>query len=284
MPAQVFMITLTSLYMYTRPTGEWTGPYLTRAAIRAIFWSEDYSLEQSPFHQVWSLSFQEISYLLMCLAMPLVPRSARAKWTFWATITAVMLSVSTLLTVCESVSFPFDGESYLGFPLLNLNWRRGVAGNIWKICLGATLRTTPWPTWVYRQGRLGGFLAIFLIAYVACFNKTVIDGTDRSDAVLGHNVVLFNPLVALLTSAVILTSIETNWFLEAAIFRFIAKISYSAYLWHFTLSHITHWPNDTLPAWGVLLFAIICAYVSTVCVEEPFLNWYKKRRSGGAKA
>ncbi|PWN24639.1 hypothetical protein BDZ90DRAFT_282278 [Jaminaea rosea] len=276
MPAQLFMIGTTSYYMYTHSSGEWTGPFLTRAAIRAIFWSEDYSLEQSPYHQVWSLSFQEVSYLLMCFAMPFVPRSARGKWSFWATATAVMLSVSTLLTVSESVRFPFDGETYLGFPLLNLNWRRGVAGNIWKICFGAFIRTFPWPTWLYKQGRLGGFLAIFMVASVAWFNDTFINGTDKRDAVLGHNVVLFNPLMAIVTAAVILTSIEGNWFTEAAIFKFVAKCSYSAYLWHFTLSHITHWPNDIITGYGVLLMAIVCAYVSTVCVEEPILNAFKK--------
>lgn len=279
LPAQICMVVITSVYMHLRDSEKWSSALLTRSAVRALFWSEDYSSWASPFHQVWSLSFQEWSYLLLCITMPLVPKNAQKKRLFWSTITIIFFAISLVLALFQSTSFPFAGETYLGFPLLSLHWRRSVLGNIWKICLGATIRTMSFPTWVYRQNRMSGALALGFVGYVWWFNLSHVRGGDTSDAALGPKFAFFNPVAAFLTCAIILTSLEGNWLLEADILRFVGRLSYAAYLWHFTLAHIEDWPWNWHEAMGVLLSAIIAAYCSTIFVEEPIIRTFKRWQS-----
>jgi peptidoglycan/LPS O-acetylase OafA/YrhL len=79
--------------------------------------------------------------------------------------------------------------------------------------------------------------------------------------------------------------------LEMAPFRFIGKISLSAYLWHFPvmllLGRAGLMASDTLGGmvWNVALgltAAVLISVVTYYVVERPAVNWAKRYRYGTA--
>jgi peptidoglycan/LPS O-acetylase OafA/YrhL len=117
----------------------------------------------------------------------------------------------------------------------------------------------------------GGVLALFGVSAIALLAGLAI-------------LVIVAPLMRGETSAI------AN-LLEMAPFRFIGKISLSAYLWHFPvmllLGRAGLMASDTLGGmvWNVALgltAAVLISVVTYYAVERPAVNWAKRYRYGTA--
>ncbi|MFN8622317.1 MAG: acyltransferase family protein [Chloroflexota bacterium] len=206
----------------------------------------------SPFLHFWSLSVEEQFYLFWPVLLVLVTRMRRPRIGAGVTL-AVIAVLSFAACVLQTASDP-NAAFYL------------LHTRAWELALGGLL-TVAWPA-LDRGGRALGLLGwaglvAVLAASVVFDESTPWPGTAALLPVLGT--------VALLASGT--QAWGPGRLLSVGPLRFVGRVSYAFYLWH--------WPLLVLPAaWvgeelavgvrlGLVGVAFLLACVSTLLMEEP---------------
>ncbi len=226
------------------------------------FWrTEDYFGEESfgsPLLHTWSLALEEQFYLLLPVALVILVRlhflqqSRRLK-----SILILGMGISFLVSVLATPNHP-SASFYL------------LPTRAWEFLLGVVLaaylpigkRKGPFPGWVAWPALAAILLPVFLYT-----EETLFPGLAAVPPCIG-------------TALVIAAGGEENpgsralQFLGASPLRFVGRISYSLYLWHWPVFAFVHyWALESLhPMTSLLLIMIsfLLAGLSWRWVEQPF--------------
>ena len=223
----------------------------------AVLYAQDFIYpftRGSIYDHTWSLAVEEQFYLVWPFLLPLVLRRRSAA--MWILMTAVACSVAARLLLTAG------GHADAAYA--------NLVTNAFALLLGCGIAVTR-PTLPHR-GPLGVAAAVVIgLAAAGPFLPVpFIDG----------------PVIAALAAAVLLVAVVPGApALENAPLRFIGRISYSLYLWHWPILLLTgtRWAGlGSLPA---VVLAIGIATASTLLLEEPLrAAWRRTSRPAPAAA
>lgn len=211
------------------------------------------ALIESPYLHYWSLSVEEQFYLVWPLMVAVVARrSPRALP--WVIVVIGLVSFALSLAVTAS-------DATLGFYMLHTR--------AWQLALGALAALG-----VVSFGRWGGTRVPEIAAWVGLLLIAVaVIGLDGAMSYPGAVALL--PTVGAVMVVAGARSHRANpgrWLAMAAP-RYIGRISYSLYLWHWPLLILVPIALRTNELWvrvALAGLAILVAAVSTRVIEDPF--------------
>lgn len=238
------------------------------------FWQEggyfDQAAETKPLNHLWSLGIEEQFYIAW-------PMMLWAAWKLWRRpllmagfILVGSLGFNVYLSLVDTIADFYS-------PLTRM----------WELLIGAVLsfasqetvssQAEPgMPTWVLKfkewltsgfvqhAGPAAGFVLILMSVWVF----------DKTDAYPG-----WRALIPTLGAALILAG-EDSWFNRAVLslpaVRWIGRISYSLYLWHWPLlsfARVVYPKIGNVAIIGLVLLGVLLAYLTYVLVEMPVRRW-----------
>jgi peptidoglycan/LPS O-acetylase OafA/YrhL len=222
-----------------------TGQHAASAALfiaNIRFWREgSYFAEDSwhdPLRHLWSLAVEEQFYLLWPLLLLLILRLRARAWQ--GTLLLLLLGVAGAL-------FPLDGSVRSSFYLLPYR--------AWELLLGAVLALRPIPT-LGPTSRTGAQL----VALLAIAANALFPGDE-------HALVLPQVALAAVGSALIIataSAVPDHRGLAGPTLRFLGRISYPLYLWHWpliALARLIWW--DAVPVMVLLAIAVLSVLLAT---------------------
>jgi peptidoglycan/LPS O-acetylase OafA/YrhL len=208
------------------------------------------------FSPLWSLSVEEQFYLLWPLLLALLVkwRSASRRVVLVLAAASVLLHVAVL----ESGIANHEQWAYTSFPTNSC----GLLLGAW-LALRPDLTSRKAPAWVVPAS-LAGIAAVMLT-----FRFTY--ATDYMTMV-----------VPLFAAPLIWGLLSGNPIFRVAPVRFVGRISYSLYLWHWPLLWMLTFPSRgvaDVPGWVTILIAAAVGTASTLLVEEPLRRRWKRTTS-----
>jgi peptidoglycan/LPS O-acetylase OafA/YrhL len=229
-----------------RPVGE-----VLWQVFAATFYIKNMALEMASddlMSHAWSLATEEQFYLVWPLVLPFVMRSRSPM----AVISvAVMASMFARLGLVAAGFGPWAYAS--------------LASNAFGLLLGCLLVVRPV---IVRPGRLQRAIAAFCLA--AIFMVVYL--------IRGPAGMFMVPIVVALFAAVMVAfSLPGVAVFELAWLRFVGRISYALYLWHWPVLVLlgqVHSGVSALPALGL---SFVLAVASTVWLEEPLRRAWRRR-------
>lgn len=212
----------------------------------------DLESEQKPLLHTWSLSVEEIFYIVFPLLL-LTLRHRQQK-----TQIRVLTGIAILSLTASAIALAQDPNSQSAFFL--------PYSRAWELLLGALLayRFLPNPNPRLRDLASLIGLAMILLAVVRYSKETVFPGISALLPCLG---------AALVIHAGQQGSSLGGRLLSTPILVFIGQISYALYLWHWPLlvfARIRY--AEPLPAWlivAILALSFLLAVLSTRFLEQP---------------
>jgi peptidoglycan/LPS O-acetylase OafA/YrhL len=272
-PAAVVVIVLTTLAAYhwlgfisgdqTADDGRWASMFLANLHFSAI--GTNYLASQtapSPLQNFWSLAVEEQFYLVFPALFLLVSR-ARSSLPQRPRL-AVTLGVVVIISFTWCVSYTnLDAIAAYFSPFTRA----------WELALGALVAVmTPQlariPTGLARAASWIGLAGV--IAAAALFNaQTAYPGAAAALPVVSTALVIAGGTRSHRVGAAML--------LDLSAVRFVGRISYSLYLWHWPiLTIVAEYYGSTQP-WRVnliwILVAFACAVASYFVIERPIRTW-----------
>lgn len=210
-------------------------------------------LESNPLLHTWSLSVEEQYYLVFPLLMMLLASSARHVAAAWMAVLAILsfALAQWLIVVNENVAFFI------------------MPTRFWEFCIGGILACTNWAH-AWRGGLRDGAAALGLAAIVASFfllhEGTPMPGIHALPATVGTGLII----LAGMNGRSRLSSLA----LENPASRFIGRISYSVYLWHWPIvvfyeMRVAH--TNPFEKALLLLASLVLGAASWYWIERRFL-------------
>jgi peptidoglycan/LPS O-acetylase OafA/YrhL len=228
------------------------------ANIRFALQATDYlqsELAPSPLLHYWSLGVEEQFYLCWPALVLLVGGGARG-FARRVGLTAVAVS---LVSFAGSVWLTAESAPWAFFSLPTRAWELGIGAIL--AAAGARLARLP-----ERLAALSGWLGLGLIvaASIVIDHRTPFPGTAAVLPALGSALVIAGGARA--------SRLGPASLLGAAAPRFLGRISYSLYLWHWPILVLPAGAGLSLPFWLralLLLVAVALAAATQRWVEDP---------------
>lgn len=236
--------------------------------IRAMFYLENqqtlypyhHMKPESIFDHFWSLACEEQFYILWAFILPLLLKINSIKARCCILYLGLFLGVFVqyrLVYWRSTSSYLFSSLPYPSLP-----------ANFYKMLMGSIIRLSPIPSIFFRQ-KAG--LAIALTLYTL-------------SSIWGYYASLHQPSwhivsgIFSLATCVLLPSLiaKGNWLLETWVLRFIGRISYSLYLWHYMVMGLQ---KTRFRGWTGLQSVLISTFIataSTIFIEEPLRASYRR--------
>ena len=216
-------------------------------------------LAPSPILHFWSLSVEEQFYLFWPAIVLLVVRLSRGR--DLVRPVALVAGGIVLASFAIGVWLTMENAPWAFFSLLTRAWELGVGA---FLAIGATwLARIP-----ERSAAVTAWIGLVMIGLAGVLHDTTTPypGTAALLPVVGSALVIAGGFRQ--------SAIAPGRWLSMAVPRFLGRISYSLYLWHWPLLVIPAAALDSkLPWWarlGLVAAAIGCAWATQRFVEAPF--------------
>lgn len=232
---------------------------------RYLFFYQNYT--GLPFHwsfdHLWSLCVEEHFYILLPILFLFIQYFIQDKQRTKALYTLIILTIIAGI-VLKHFSYYFtnskDTYSATHNRIDALAW--GVLLNLIVKYYGERLKSLKFVFFTFTAG-----LLLFIVAlYFSINNNYVL-----------YEKVYFNSIIPISFFLMLLGLYHVN-FSKLKLLRFIAYYSFNWYLWHplFVIFLTKHIGNSILGLFTYLLVTFLIAIISTVLIEEPFLEKRKK--------
>ena len=242
-----------------------TAAVLCASNIRSAMAGGDYFAAiatPSPFLHFWSLSLEEQFYLAWPVLLLLVARGRRVRLAAGITLLGLLL-----VSLAVSVVMTDQAPTWAFYGLPSRSWQFAAGG---LLAVGSTLlRRLP-----ERPVGAAGWAGIAGLAVAA----VAIDSSGPYPGVLA--------VLPTAAAVLVILSGDRAWgpgvLLRLAPLRFLGRISYSLYLWHWpilVLPLAAGVAPDPLVTVALLALAVCVAWLSWAAVEEPFRRAHGPRRT-----
>ncbi len=248
---------------------------------------------------LWSIGCEVVAYCLLVPFMALVfnggiPRKFFAGLCYWLAVLAICVAAHWL--IIQSVVIPDEGKG----------WQFGLVGGAkeWMPAHNPVGLFTHFLLGVIAAGFIGRLeligekrttlfeaLGVLLLSSLFVFVAVYATNPEVYGGLLDN--LYFWPWFPLLVAALLCVLPFTRWtwrVVDNRPFRFVAKISYGLYIWHylvidvvsrtlfpeFTNFSVANWVDWILPSSVVLLFSFTLAILSFYAVEQPAMNWARR--------
>jgi peptidoglycan/LPS O-acetylase OafA/YrhL len=230
------------------------------------------NINKSPFLHTWSLGVEEQFYLvwpfLVCGALIIARRSEHLVRRVVVPIFLIVLVASFAL----NVRWTGEGSTWAFFSLPTRAWEFAAGGLLAAIVVEWTSR---------RWSLLCGAVGLLLLVYATVWftDATEYPGVNASVPVVGASLLIFSGrIVAQSEPTPVMAA------LSVGPMRWIGRLSYSWYLWHwpFIVLAVLSFNNDS--TWLRTLAACAslgAAYLAFTVVENPIRLSQRLRRSSG---
>lgn len=259
-PALLLLITVTSAIWLLQGR---SPVRMAEYAATSLLYLENFfavAHDQQILVHTWSLAVEEQFYLLWPFALLLVTRLTR-RWT------RALLFGAILFSVALKIALEIHGHGTAAYTSLPTN--------AYALLLGAAFRCVPTPLALRRPSaaRIGwtGYLLVVGAIWL-----------------IPHSIAISPILAAICTVPIIFGSLPGSRFLDLRPVRFLGRISYAWYLWHWPVLWLAGALHDPVPAALLAMVSMLIASVSTILIEEPLRHRYRaavqRRRSRSSHA
>lgn len=213
----------------------------------------DLDSEQKPLLHTWSLSVEEIFYIVFPLLLILIKGATRAGQA------KILLAIALLSLIASSIALAQDPRSPSAFFL--------PYSRAWELLLGAILALGVLPVLTprYREAASALGMGMILLAVFGYSEETRFPGVAALLPCVGAALILHAGASGDSVVGRVLSLPALVW---------IGTISYSLYLWHWPLLVFAHVElGGPVPLWlAVLLLgvAFVLAALSSAYIERPF--------------
>jgi peptidoglycan/LPS O-acetylase OafA/YrhL len=213
----------------------------------------DLESEQKPLLHTWSLSVEEIFYIVFpLLLLAIRGRSTRSQ-------VGILICISLVSLAASSIALHDDPRSPSAFFL--------PYSRAWELMLGALLAYAVLPpvSGFLREGAALAGIGLILTAVLVYSEGTVFPGLAALMPCVGAGLLIYAGQHGATLGGRLLSQPPVVW---------VGKVSYSLYLWHWPLLVLARAKfGDGLGPFAitvVVALSVLLAALSTIFVEQPF--------------
>jgi peptidoglycan/LPS O-acetylase OafA/YrhL len=291
LPALVVLIIVVTLYVRF-VLGPQAYPGLRADAFSSLFYFANWhfifsgssyfaqSQQVSPLLHTWSLAIEEQFYIVWPIVVVVVTRVARTLWPLlWISVVGAVASaveMGILYQPSNPTRVYFGTDTHAQSLLVGTALATGFA--LWRRA-GDRRIAVGWQ-------RAFSTLGIAGFAFCACSWSHV--GYNDSAVFHGGFLVVSLSVAAVISSVVLAPKGPITRVLSFAPLRYIGRISYGMYLWHFPIRIALDTATTGLGGWQLLLsrtaLTIVVSSISYRLIELPIRTsqWFTWRRIGAA--
>ncbi len=221
-----------------------------------LFWRESGYFAAPSFHKpllhTWSLAVEEQFYIIFPLALMVIQRYLKGRYSLWMIIAMVISLGASIYGVSHHPAATF----YL------------VPTRAWELMIGSILALGALPdlssNWQRNVFTLTG-LALIIFSIISYNKATPFPGIAALVPVIGSGMIIYSGKAGGHAAQKVLT---------APFLVFIGLISYSLYLWHWPLlvfwKYLIFRPINVFDSIAIIITSIALAAITWKFVEQPF--------------